>query len=275
MNRTKSILEAFLPRFQSKAHFCLALSLLSLSGPFLDSAGQEQQSSGVNNLLPFDLNQPFVPVRTDSHACGESDWAFLDLKSTRAALADKRFDILPPITCLAASVPWLPSARIIRVNESLGLDDYREFSVIQGSEASRVWVVPIESGMVGYPHTEDNPHNIAAFNDLLRFAPRKPDENLLLELGNLYQFIVGREEWFDPDRMPKTIKDWAEVNDISGMTENHAQGVTYTRREFDGDRWTHRYMIWKFEFKRSRRGLMLTNVNRSPLNPASDNMKKH
>jgi len=127
--------------------------------------------------------------------------------------------------------------------------------------------------MVMYPYIEGNPHNIAAFNDLLRAASRKPDESLLPELGNLYQFLLGAEQCFDPKHMPKTIEDRLKANDIEGMIEHGSHGVTYKRREFDGDQWTDGYMIWEFDFENSKQGLRLASVERGPLDPATDDIK--
>ena len=252
--------------------FVLVASILLLSGQLAvgQPSAQAPNKDKPTNPLPFDLQQPYIPVQTESHPCQDSDWQFLDAQSVRSLVADYGFQILPPLTCVAASVPWLPSAKILRVHESIGLDDYREFSILQSSKDSRLWVIPIEFGMILYAHVEENPHNIAAFNDLLRSATRKPDENLLLELGNLYQFLLGAEEWLDPEQMPKTVEDSLKVNDVSGMITHDPDGVTYKHREFDGDKWTHNYMIWEFNFKKTKEGLRLDSVERGPLDPATD-----
>ena len=199
---------------------------------------------------------------------------FLGLVSTRSLLADYPYEILPPFTCVAASVAWLPSAKILRVHEALDLDNYRTFTVIQGSVSSRVWVIPIEFGMVLYPHVEGNPHNIAAFNDLLHTASRKLGESLLPKLGNLYQFVLGAEQRPDPDHMPRTIEDRLNVNDVEGVIEHDSHGVTYKHREFGGDQWTSGYMIWKFDFENSNQGLRLRSVERGPLDPVTDDIKE-
>jgi hypothetical protein len=263
--------------FPERAQTNSAIILLALSACLLCAklgTAQVQKPSAPTGQPQIDLKQPYHPVLTESHPCRDADWAFLDQASTRSLLADYGFDILPPFTCLAASVPWLPSAKIFRMHESLDLDNYRTFTVIQGSATSRVWIIPIEFGMVMYPDVEGNPHNIAAFNDLLRAASRKPDESLLLELGNLYQFLLGAEQWFDPDHMPKTIEDRLKVNDIEAMTEHDSHGVTYKHREFNGDQWTHAYMIWEFDFEHSKQGLRLASVERGPLDPATDDIKQ-
>ncbi|HUB52022.1 MAG TPA: hypothetical protein VL986_07740 [Terracidiphilus sp.] len=160
------------------------------------------------------------------------------------------------------------------MHESLGLDDYRDVTIAQGSSTARVWIIPVEFGMVGYPHTADNPHHIAAFNDLLHFASRRPNENQLFELGDLYQFIVGMEEWFDPARHPRTIREALETNDLMGMTETDSKGITLKHREPDGDSWTHTYLVWEFYFERSKDGLRLSSVERGPLDPETDDLKK-
>jgi len=259
-------------RSKSAAIFVVLLSLLC--GCVGTSAQTMPHQGGQKNGLPIDLNQPWRSVSTESRACSEGDWAFLDSKTTRALLADYGFEFAPPFTCVEALVPWLPLARILRVNEeTIRLDDYREFTIIQGTRESQIWVIPIEYGMVMFSHVEDDPHNIAAFNDLLRVATRKPDENLLLELGNLYQFIVGAEEWFDPSRMPKTVEDSLKINDLWGTTERDADGITYKHREFYGDKWTHAYMVWEFDFRESKDGLRLASVERGPLDPVTDDIK--
>jgi hypothetical protein len=222
-----------------------------------------------------DLDAPYIPVHTDSHPCVDSDLEFLSKSTTTNLLADYGFNLAPPYTCVAAVVPWLPSARIIRVHESLGLDNYRTVTLAQGSPSARVWVIPIELGMVSYPNTVDNPHHIAAFNDLLQFASRKPDKNLLFELGNLYQFMLGMEEWFDPTHAPKTIRDALKINDVMGMMADDAKGITLKHREPNGDSWTHTYMVWEFYFERSKGGLRLSNVERRPLDPETDDIKRN
>lgn len=235
---------------------------------------QVRKSSEPSGPLQIDLKQPYVPATTESHSCSDADWKFLDMASTRLLLADYDYEIRASLTCLAASVPWLPSARILRVHESLGLDNYRTFTVIHGSATSRVWVIPIEFGMIRYPYVEGNPHNIAAFNDLLRAASRKPDESMLLELGNLYQFVLGAEQRFDPGHMPKTVEDRLKVNDLEEMIEHDSHGVTYKHREFDGDQWTYGYMIWEFDFENSAQGLLLRSVERGPLDTTTDDIQQ-
>jgi len=224
--------------------------------------------------MPIDLDAPYIPVHTDLRPCVDSDWKFLSQPTTTTLLDDYGYEFTSPFQCSAAVVPWLPNARIIRLHESLGLDDYRDVTIAQGSSSSRVWIIPIEFGMVGYPNTLDNPHHLAAFNDLLRFALRKPDENLLLELGNLYQFTVGMEERVDPAHAPKTIRDSLKINDVMETMEVDSKGVTLKHREPDGDAWTHTYLVWKFYFERSKEGLRLSSVERGPLDPNTDDIKE-
>ncbi|HEV2134138.1 MAG TPA: hypothetical protein VGR47_07725 [Terracidiphilus sp.] len=160
------------------------------------------------------------------------------------------------------------------MHESLGLDNYREFTLAQGSPSARVWIIPIEFGMVGYPNTVDNPHHLAAFNDLLRFASHKPDENLLFEFGNLYQFIVGMEERFDPAHAPKTIRDALKANDVMWSTQSDSKGITLKHREPDGDEWSYTYLIWEFYFERTPAGFRLSDVERGPLDPKTGDIKE-
>jgi len=258
-----------LRRFVIATHSALALPVVAASLCLLAAA-----IGATGQTTKIDLKAPYVPVQTASHPCEAMDVEFLSSPSTLSLLADYGYEVHSSMDCVAASVPWLPSARILRINEAYGLDDYREFTLLQGSRAASLWLIPIEFGMVGYPHTADNPHHIAAFNDLLRYASVKPNENLLFELGNLYQFTVGMEEWFDPVRLPKTIEDTLKANDISAMTSHDPKSITFKHREPDGDLWTHSYMVWEFHFKNSQYGLRLASVERGPLDPETDDIKE-
>jgi hypothetical protein len=88
--------------------------------------------------MPLDLDAPNHPIHTDSHPCAESELKFLDEPATRILLADYGYEVAAPFQCVAAVVPWLPAARIIRLHESMGLDDYREVTITQGGPSARV-----------------------------------------------------------------------------------------------------------------------------------------
>jgi len=67
----------------------------------------------------------------------------------------------------------------------------------------QIWVIPTASGMLEAPNLESDPHNIAAFNALLRSLPKPPSG--LVEwnaVGKLYMALLGQTEVFPIEPLP-------------------------------------------------------------------------
>lgn len=202
--------------------------------------------------------------------CTEGDWGLLGTAEAKNLLSDYDFDPFIPGRCKAVDVKWLPSAQIVRLNAvTTGVDDFREITLLRASHNSRLWLIPIEKGMVGFPGTPSNPHHLAAFNDLLRTAQLKITDHNLLEVSDLYQFLVGMPVKANP-HPPKTLKDAMSVNDVSGLIEHKDGYIDFTHREPFGDDWSSKYMIWEFRYATSGKFSRLIDVERKTLKEYED-----
>jgi hypothetical protein len=273
--------------FEQGAAFENLMSAARAAVSFCGPRTQECRNALNNGLLLFtkmgypgrtpqlNLDAPYDVVHTESRPCDNDDWAYLSQPFVQGVLFDYGYTLAPGLQCIRAVVPWLSDAKIIRILDSQGRDNYGEVTVaLESASTQRVWTIPIKFGKAAYPNTPDNPHNVAAFNDLLAHALRKPDYNLLFEMGSLYQFMVGMEEWSDPTRSPQTIRDALEINDVTGLIGTKPDpngGITLKHQEPDGDARTHAHLVWKFHFGQTYDGLRLSSVERGPLDPKTDN----
>lgn len=172
--------------------------------------------------------QESLPLTRD---CTEDDWGLLDTAEAKNLLSDYDFDPFLPGRCKSVDVKWLPSAQIVRLDAvTAGVDDFREITLLRASHNSRLWLIPIEKGMVGFPETPSNPHHLAAFNDLLRVAQLKITQHNLLEVSDLYQFLVGMPVKVNP-HPPKTWKDAISANDTPVLIEHKDGHIDFTHYE--------------------------------------------
>jgi len=214
---------------------------------------------------PIDPNTPIMQEESPvAHDCKEGDWALWETPAVKSLLSDYDFGGWFPLSCKAMDAAWLPTARVIRVHGAVGLDDYREITLLRASPHARVWLIPIEKGMVGYPDTPSDPHHLAAFNDLLTTARLKLTDQNIFEVSNLYQFIVGMAMRANP-RPPATLKDAFSVNDIAGQIEHKDRSVDFTHREPYGDNWSSEYMVWEFRYSTLGDSARLIDVERKTL----------
>ncbi|HEV2620443.1 MAG TPA: hypothetical protein VGU23_10955 [Acidobacteriaceae bacterium] len=205
------------------------------------------------------VNRSDNPMRTTIHKCEDRDWKVFNLAQTRTLLDDYGYEYDLPWTCEAISLPWLPSAKIIRLRATIQLDDYREATLLQANASSRVWYIPTYFGMVGFPRNEDNPNNLAAFNDLLRVASFRPNDEQLVDLGDLYQSILHM------DIAPVTLRDQFQVSNLSTTIEHDTHGTTLTHHESSGDSFQKTPMVWEFYFTNTSKSVRLQNVTRQTL----------
>jgi hypothetical protein len=197
--------------------------------------------------------------------CGKAEWNLLNLRSTTALLADYGFGNGVPWMCKAAVVPWSETEQVLRLTATRGLDDYPEVTLVRASASSRVWLIPVYAGMVGYANAENDPHNRAAFNDLLRVSHFVPRNDQLTEVCDLYQFLVGREVRLDPSGGPKTVRELISTSDLPISTEHGKDSVTLTHRERFGDRFQAESLVWEFVFVKKSEHFYLSDVSRETL----------
>lgn len=182
---------------------------------------------GQARNLPPHIRPNSQIVQTDSPVsrdCGKADWALLDTSEAKNLLSGYEFDGFIPRQCKAVDVKWLPTAQIVRLNAGVADDDYREITLLRASTGSRLWLIPIEKGMVGFPGTPSDPHNLAAFNDLLRVAQFRVTDDNLPEVSDLYQFLVRMEVNPNPHQ-PMTFKNALSISDFAASIE-HKDGFT-------------------------------------------------
>jgi len=93
-------------------------------------------------------------------------------------------------------VPWAAGASLLHFEKaSAQTDDFTSFSVMKVPGIAQIWVIPTGSGMLEAPHVYSDPHNLAAFNALLRSLPkRKPGETDWITVGRLYLAMVGHSK---------------------------------------------------------------------------------
>ena len=69
-------------------------------------------------------------------------------------------------------------------------DDQTAFSIVKVPGLEFVWVVPTQTGMLEVPHAESDPHNVVAFNAILRRHKGPVNAAGWLEASKLYQPIT-------------------------------------------------------------------------------------
>jgi hypothetical protein len=86
-----------------------------------------------------------------------------------------------------------------------GLDDYSKLTLLVNRETGQPYLIPVQNrGMVGYPHVEDDPHNIAIFNGLLAAESIHPESAIdWLRLALLYLNLIGERH---------QISDWEDAS---------------------------------------------------------------
>jgi hypothetical protein len=245
-------------RVEGPPYFVFALAV---AFAFALTGGAQTTHKKLNLNLDEPYNRPHIPT----HECRSQDWVLLNKPQAQALLADYGYEQNLLWTCEAIDVPWLPSAKIIRLHAAVELDDYRAVTLVQANPNSRVWLIPTYFGMVSFPHTEQDPHNLAAFNDLLRVAALNAKDNQLIDLSNLYQSILHMDEWFDPEHTPKIVHEATQISDIAFALQHDAHGTTLTHRERTGDSVSKTYLVWEFYFTNTSGHTHLTNVSRQTL----------
>jgi hypothetical protein len=105
------------------------------------------------------------------------------------------YDLREPWTCTKIESSWATGATILRFQKlTAQTDDQTAFSVVKVSSLQHIWVIPTETGMLEVSHSETDPHNMAAFNALLRLRKGPVDAAGWLEAGKLYMAILGHKD---------------------------------------------------------------------------------
>jgi hypothetical protein len=103
------------------------------------------------------------------------------------------YSLYKPWDCTRIDLPLAPGAGLLHFKMiSTRTDDFASFSVIRVPRVAQIWVIPTESGMLEVPNVESDPHNLAAFNALLRSLPKPPTGPVEWSaVGKQYMVLVG------------------------------------------------------------------------------------
>lgn len=98
-----------------------------------------------------------------------------------------------PWECTRIESSWAVGASLLHFRKiSAQTDDATAFSVMEVAGVTQIWVIPTESGMLEAPNVESDPHNLAAFNALLRSLPKPPSGPVEWNaVGKLYMTLLG------------------------------------------------------------------------------------
>jgi hypothetical protein len=129
-----------------------------------------------------------------ANSCGNSP-LFKELLTPAgsALLSAYGFSLKHVLFCRRIDVPWGAGASLLHFEKaSAQTDDNTSFSVMKVPGIVQIWIIPTGSGMLKPPDVDSDPHNLAAFNALLRYLPkRKPSETDWTAVGRLYMAMVG------------------------------------------------------------------------------------
>jgi hypothetical protein len=157
-----------------KEHIVLAILSLLLA---VHAQGQKQQA----------------PI-ADAQSCANSPLlAELSKASGTAILTSYGYHLNEPWGCTKIESPWAAGASLLYFRKiSAHTDDATAFSVMKVAGIPQIWVIPTESGMLEAPNVETDPHNLAAFNALLRSLPKHPSKPAdWSAVGELYMVLLG------------------------------------------------------------------------------------
>lgn len=128
----------------------------------------------------------------------------------------------------------------MRLSARVGDDNYREITLLRASIHDRLWLIPIEQGMVGYPNTAEDRHHLATFNDLLRAS------RLKITNENVSRVPIHRPDGENPGP-PSTLHQLLSKNDSAGSVAQKDGVTDFIHRESHGDTWTHSYLVGSFD----------------------------
>jgi len=117
-------------------------------------------------------------------------------KGTGASLLSAYgYDLRQLWACSKVGSSWAAGATILRFRKiAVQTDDQTAFSVVKVPGLEHIWVIPTDTGMLEVSNSENDPHNLAAFNALLRLHKGPVDAAGWLEAGKLYMAIFGHNE---------------------------------------------------------------------------------
>ena len=162
-----------------------------LIGMFLGSVSlATAQSAGKQPALE---RTPEVEVGT----CSDQDQSQIVYGPlTASVLRNYGLDIRDGIwKCARLRTPWLQMGKVFSLQTiSVQVDTGENVTILSLQREPHLWVIPVSSGMVGYPNMPDEIHNRAAFNGLLAENDLRPQTSeMWTSVAMLYLNMVGIE----------------------------------------------------------------------------------
>ena len=124
--------------------------------------------------------------------------AELDKASGEALLSLYGYNLRETWACTSIASALAPGTQVLRFRRiSTATDVATAFTVVKVAGEQSFWIIPTASGMLRVSGVESDPHNLAAFNALLRSIPKPPSRTADWEaLARLYLAVVGHEVAF-------------------------------------------------------------------------------
>jgi hypothetical protein len=177
--------------------------------------------------------------------------AQLDTPSGEALLSLYGYNLREPWACTSIASPLALGAQVLRFRRISATDhDATAFTVVKLAGEESLWIIPTVSGMLRVSGVESDPHNLAAFNAVLRSMPRAPSSTADWDaLARLYLTVVGHAEVFP-------VKDHDGA--LAACGAQRECSLSFSDREPQA---TRSYWKWTVTFDGSAKGaIRLTDV---------------
>lgn len=153
---------------------------------------------------------------------------------------------------------WASEATILRFQKiTVQRDDQTAFSVVKIPALEYVWIIPTATGMLEAAHAESDPHNVAAFNALLRLHKEPIEATRWLEAGKLYMTLLGHKE---------AVAIKGKAGEAASCSSSDECSVAFSDRPVvEGQA----YNKWTLTFAASSKGhqRMLTDISKKTVQP--------
>lgn len=135
------------------------------------------------------------PIHDEDVACAKSaTLSELTKEPGIAILNAYGYNLREPWACTKLDAPFFRGATLLHFRKvSAQSDENTAFSVVQTAGSTYLWIIPTASGMLEERNVESDPHNIAAFNSLLRSLRKSPTNSVeWWAIGKAYMALVGQ-----------------------------------------------------------------------------------
>jgi hypothetical protein len=148
------------------------------------------------------------------------------------------------------------AAIIVQVTGWQHTDVFVSYTIVRATETTPLRLIKALGGLVINKDRENDEANKATFNELLRVSGYKPTDDQMLELGELYLFMVGHP----PDETPKKLGDAMVVDDVTGNVSKTTGWTTVTVHQRLSAPLSDPHAEWILRFQGEKARLRLVSV---------------